>query len=153
MRTPAQPRRSSVLRRGPATKQRQPEKQVSPVTILYVEDDEAVAGVVQDAFEAEGRRVVTCADGAAALKLITGKTHYDVLLFDNELPGVNGLELVRRARMLAHRKRTPIIMFSASDVESEAWRAGADAFLRKPEDVGAVVGTVRRLLTGGVGKH
>jgi hypothetical protein len=37
-------------------------------------------------------------------------------------------------------------MFSASDVEKEAWRAGADAFLRKPDDMPAVVRTVARLL-------
>jgi hypothetical protein len=37
-------------------------------------------------------------------------------------------------------------MLSASDCESEAWRAGADAFLRKPNDVAAVPETVARLL-------
>jgi DNA-binding response OmpR family regulator len=38
-------------------------------------------------------------------------------------------------------------MFFASDVETEAWRAGADAFLRKPEDIGTLAATVTRLLT------
>jgi DNA-binding response OmpR family regulator len=46
----------------------------------------------------------------------------DLLILDNELPGVNGIELTRRARALAHRQRTPIIMLSASDVEAEVWR-------------------------------
>ena len=147
LRTPAQPRRSSIARHGPTPKQRKAEKQVSPITILYVEDDEAVAGAVKDTFEMEGRRVVTCADGATALKLIAGKTHYDVLIFDNELPGVKGLELVRHARLLAHRRRTPIIMFSASEVETEAWRAGVNAFLRKPQDIGELPAMVTRLLS------
>ena len=147
LRTPAQPRRSSFLRHGPTPKQRKTEKRISPITILYVEDDEAVAGAVKDTFEAEGRRVITCADGAAALKLIAGKTHYDLLIFDNELPGIKGLELVRHARLLPHRKRTPIIMFSASDVETEAWRVGVDAFLRKPQDIGELPAMVTRLLS------
>jgi DNA-binding response OmpR family regulator len=37
-------------------------------------------------------------------------------------------------------------MFLASGVETEAWRAGADAFLRKPEDINSLAATVTRLL-------
>lgn len=130
-----------------------PTKQARTINILHVEDNRMVADAVKETLEYEGWKVETCAHGGEALRKISGRAHYDLLLLDNELPGVDGIELVRRARQLRHRRRTPIIVLSASDVESEAWRAGADAFLRKPEDVGAVVGTVRRLLTGGVGKH
>jgi DNA-binding response OmpR family regulator len=41
----------------------------------------------------------------------------------------------------------PPITFSVSAVEAEAWGAGADAFLRKPEEIGSLVATVTRLLT------
>jgi DNA-binding response OmpR family regulator len=81
--------------------------------------------------------------------MLEGKEHYDLLLFDNDLPHVNGVELIRRARRLPHRKRTPIIMLSAGDVEPEAWRAGVDAFLRKPDDIGRLTGMVARLLSEG----
>jgi DNA-binding response OmpR family regulator len=54
--------------------------------------------------------------------LLEGKEHYDLLLFDNELPHVNGVELIRRARRLPHRRRTPILMLSAGDVEAEHGR-------------------------------
>ena len=37
-------------------------------------------------------------------------------------------------------------MLSASDVEAEAWRAGVDAFLRKPEDIHSVTTMISRLL-------
>ncbi len=107
-----------------------------------------VADAVRDTLELEGRRVIACDDGAAALKMLEGKRPYDLLLFDNELPHVGGLELVRRARQLPHRRRTPVIMLSASDVEPEAWRAGVDAFLRKPQDVGRLAEMVTRLLSG-----
>jgi CheY-like chemotaxis protein len=65
---------------------------------------------------------------------------------DYDLPRVNGIELVRRARQMAHRKRTPIIMLSATDCERDAWRAGVTAFLRKPEDVLKLAGTIERVL-------
>ncbi len=65
---------------------------------------------------------------------------------DNDLPGASGIELIRHARDFRHRKHMPIIMLSGSDVEREAKRAGADAFLRKPEDVLAIAVTIARLL-------
>ena len=100
------------------------------------------------ALEDEGWEVVTCADGAEARVMISGREHYDLLMLDNQLPGVSGIELLRHARSLPHRRRTPVIVLSASEVETEAWRAGADAFLRKPDDMGAITGTIKRLLKG-----
>jgi CheY-like chemotaxis protein len=145
LRTPAKPRRRSVFR----TKQQQraARKQVRPATILHIEDSKIVADTVREALEMEGFNVITCVNGAAALRMLEGKEHYDLLLLDNDLPHVSGVELIRRARQLPHRKRTPIIMLSAGDVETEAWRAGADAFLKKPDDIGRLTGMVKRLLS------
>ncbi|MCA1594258.1 MAG: response regulator, partial [Acidobacteria bacterium] len=147
-RSPVVPRKRSIIR-GDYASQRAPVKASRPVTILHVEDNGVVANAVKDTLELEGWRVEVCADGAAGLKKVAGNSPYDLLLFDNDLPGVNGLELVRTARKLSHRRRTPIIMLSAGDCETEAWRAGVDAFLHKPEDVLAVADTVARLLNTG----
>jgi CheY-like chemotaxis protein len=116
------------------------------LTILYVEDFKIVADAVKDMLGSEGWHVETCEDGLAALSLIESGEHYDLLMLDNELPRMNGLELVRRARKLPHHQRTPIIVVSASEVGTEARRAGADVFLRKPQDVGLLVGTVKELV-------
>jgi len=62
------------------------------------------------------------------------------------------LELVQRARKISHRRRTPIIMLSASDCEREAWRAGVNAFLKKPEQIDELPATIVRLLKD-AGKH
>ena len=141
--------RTPIIRRRPrqvGVASRTAEKRVRPVTILHAEDNRIVAETVKDTSEMEGWRVITCADGAAAFKRIEGHASYEVLLLDNELPEVNGLELVRRARLLPHRRRTPIIMLSAGDYEREARRAGANEYLRKPDDVVAIAETVARLL-------
>ena len=58
----------------------------------------------------------------------------------------SGVELTRRARKLPHRRRIPIIMFSAGNCETEAWSAGVDAFLRKPDEILSVAETVSRLV-------
>jgi CheY-like chemotaxis protein len=114
--------------------------------ILFVEDSKLVSDAVRETLEGEGWRVETCADGYVALLLIKSERRYDLLLLDNELPNVNGLELARRARELPHRKETPIIMLSASECVRDAHLAGADTFLRKPQDIGKIVETIARLL-------
>jgi two-component system chemotaxis response regulator CheY len=140
LRPPAEPRRSSLMfREGDPTRTR-------GVQILHIEDDAVVAAVVKQTLKGEGWRVVTYADGAAALREIEGSTRYDLMIIDNQLPGVNGLELVLRARSLPHRQQVPIIMLSASDSEREARRAGASTFLRKPEDMNVLTEAIARLL-------
>jgi two-component system chemotaxis response regulator CheY len=116
------------------------------LTILYVEDSRLVADAVRDALEAEGWRVEVCADGHAALNKLAGAIRCDLLLLDNGLPGVSGLELARYARNLPRYRHTPIIMLSADDLSDEARGAGVDLFLRKPDGVAGLVDGVRRLL-------
>ena len=116
------------------------------LTILYVEDSKFVADAVRETLECEGWRVETCADGFAAWLLIQSEAHYDLILLDNELPNVNGLELARRARELPHRKGTPIIMLSASEGVRDALLAGVNTFLRKSQDISKIAETVARLL-------
>lgn len=114
--------------------------------ILLVEDHKIVAQAVKETLELEGWRVTLCYDGAVAVKWLASEAGYNLLMFDNHLPNVNGVELVRYTRGLEHRKATPIIMLSASECGMEARLAGANEFLRKPQDVGRIVETVARLL-------
>ena len=114
--------------------------------ILLVEDHKIVAEAVKETLEEEGWHVTLCCDGAVAVTKLASDTNYSRLLCDNHLPNVNGLEVVRYARMLPHRKQMPIIMISASECGQAARRAGADAFIRKPEGIGQIVETVARLL-------
>ena len=119
------------------------------LTILHAEDDRFVADAVRDTLEARGWRVVTCADGAAALNRLAGGAHYDLLITDNHLPHADGLEVVRYARSLPHRRHLPVIMFTASDRRGEACEAGVNVYLRKPEDMEKLIETVTELTGGG----
>lgn len=138
-RTPVEPRKRSIIFVNDAMETR-------PLSILHAEDSDLVAKAVKDLLEVEGWTVETFHDGASALAAISSQEHYDALIFDNELPGMSGLELVRRTRLLPHRQQTPIVMLSASDIEREARSAGASAFLRKPEDAAVIAETIARLL-------
>ncbi|MDX6498097.1 MAG: hypothetical protein QOG23_1357 [Blastocatellia bacterium] len=118
----------------------------SQVTILHVEDNKAIARLIADTLATDEIEVDSCATGTAALKILTSGARYDLIIVDNDLPGLSGLELLRRARSMARWRGTPIIMLSGDDCEKEAWQARVSAFLRKPEDIGKVSATIARLL-------
>jgi len=115
------------------------------LTILYAEDNKVLMLNVTEILEDEGWRVDACPDGASALEKIEGDEPYDLLLLDSGLPGVSGLELASRARSLAHRRYTPIIILSTTEMGREARSAGANLFLRKTENIYAIVEAVLKL--------
>jgi two-component system chemotaxis response regulator CheY len=119
----------------------------SQISILHIEDNKQVARLVADTLAPEGIEVDSCLSGTTALKVLTSDTRYDLIIVDNDLPGLGGLELIRRARNMARWRSTPIIMLSGDDCEKEAWRVGVDAFLRKPQDIEQVSSTIARLIS------
>ncbi len=118
----------------------------SRISILHVEDNKQVARLIADTLAPKGIEVDSCVSGTTALKILTSAARYDVIVVDNDLPGLGGLELARRARNMARWRSTPIIMLSGDDCESEAWRTGVDAFLRKPEGIDQLHSTIARVL-------
>ncbi|MBD9354794.1 response regulator transcription factor [Methylomonas albis] len=114
--------------------------------LLLVEDDPDIAKLLADNLREEGYRVDSAADGHAALAAIAGN-HYDLLLLDVMLPGVDGLEICRRVR--AGPVYTPIIIVSSksSDVQRVVGlEMGADDYIIKPFALAEVVARVRALL-------
>jgi two-component system chemotaxis response regulator CheY len=152
-RAPVVPRKRSLiyLRAPRRASHYRTEKAVRPVSILYAEDSRLVADAVKHTLEGEGWQVELCDDGNSAMNRLAGGAAYDLLLLDNDLPGITGLELARYARNLPAYRTTPIVMLSATDAQAEARRAGVDAFLLKPDDAGLIVGTISRLLAGSPG--
>jgi DNA-binding response OmpR family regulator len=118
-----------------------------PVIILYVEENQMLWQTVRDVLEFAGWYVNRERGLGMGLALVESPEHFDLLLIDRDTEHFNGLMLVRRARQLQHRRRTPIIVISLEDCAEEARRAGADAFLRKPNNLIELVDTIRRLLS------
>lgn len=116
-----------------------------PLTILYAEANTVLMLNVTEMLEDEGWRVDACPDGLKAREKIESDTEYDLLLLDSELPEVNGLELVRLARRLIHRRYTPIILLSTTEMGREARSAGVNLFLKKTENIYAIVESVLKL--------
>ena len=116
------------------------------VNILYAEDFPPVKLIVKETLELEGWRVEDCDDGLAALDKIRSGEHYDLILLEDDLPGITGIALATLARTLEHHSRTPIIMLSANERRSDARAAGVNIFLKKPEGMKSLVETIKQLL-------
>lgn len=103
-------------------------------TLLIVDDDAGTRKSLRRIFEAAGHRTFSATNAPAALRLLH-KERCDLVLLDIELPGVNGFALCRLLRAQPAMKQLPLIIFSASDAETnkvEAFAAGADDYITKP---------------------
>jgi DNA-binding response OmpR family regulator len=81
--------------------------------ILIVEDDPSIAELEKDYLDVAGFQVSICPDGSRALELIR-KNDYDLLIIDIMLPGLDGLEILRRIR---DEKNIPVLLVSAKKEE------------------------------------
>ncbi|MXP52426.1 response regulator transcription factor [Pantoea sp. Seng] len=113
--------------------------------ILIVEDDGNIAELLHIHLRDEGFDITHAADGDSGSQLLESQ-RWDALIFDIMLPGVDGLELCRRARNMPHY--TPIVMISAR--ASEVHRVlglelGADDYLTKPFSMLELVARVEAL--------
>lgn len=114
--------------------------------VLIVEDDPHIAELLRMHLCDEGFTVVHAADGHAGLRELEGG-HWDALVLDVMLPGVDGLEICRRARAMT--RYTPIIITSARSSEVHrilGLELGADDYLTKPFSLLELVARVRALL-------
>jgi CheY-like chemotaxis protein len=101
---------------------------------------------VRDVLEFAGWYVKPCSDEGYAVAYVESTEHFDLLLIDHDFRGFSGLKLTERARKQPHRKETPIVLISLEEIAEDASRVGADAFLRKPNNLIELLDTIRRLL-------
>ena len=116
------------------------------VSVLHVGNPRLASRLVGEMLAPEEWRVEVCTDGDSALRKLTSSDDYDLLVIDEDLSGLTPLELVQRTKKITHRRRTPVVMLAGGESETQAWRAGVDAFLKKPDEVDELPSTVARLL-------
>lgn len=97
--------------------------------VLIVDNDAQVRHCLEYAFDSYGYVVRTCSDGHEALNLCRRKP-FDYIVTDDEIPGMNGLELVRRLRVFL--PRAIFIGMSCADRGVAFQLAGAHDFRKKP---------------------
>ena len=116
--------------------------------ILVIEDDDAIATLIQYNLEKEGYDVAVAGDGEEGL-VQSDERLPDLVVLDWMLPKVSGIEVCRRLRGRAETSNVPIIMLTARGEETDRIRGldtGADDYLTKPFSVPELNARIRAVL-------
>ncbi len=107
---------------------------MKPLRILLADDSQAIGNLIGDQLRSNGHQVTCVQSGEAAIAAFMEEPP-EVVLMDIEMPGIGGLEAIRRIRQIPSQVRVPIITITAHTDEGnlfESFLAGADDFLAKP---------------------
>lgn len=115
--------------------------------ILLVDDEHSIRLMVRLALQHVGHTVETAVDGPDSLAQFGDGSDFDLVLLDQRMPGMQGIEVLREMR--ARRPEAQVIMitaFGTVDLAAEAMRLGARDLLRKPFTVETLRGAVSSVL-------
>ena len=114
-------------------------------TILVVDDDPDIRRVLGDAFEAEGFRVATAANGMQALHRVRDAAP-DAIVLDLSMPMMGGDAFLYAWRAGAEARDVPVVAISAAYRPLRPRDLGVEAFFPKPFDIDLLVRHVKDLL-------
>ena len=110
-------------------------------TVLVIDDSVTFREELSQALEQSGYQVISATSGEQGLRLASARRPA-ALIVDGVLPGMDGATLIRRLRLDAALRGLPCLLLTASEeqgAELKALEAGADAFVRKEEDLDVIL--------------
>jgi two-component system cell cycle sensor histidine kinase/response regulator CckA len=117
--------------------------------VMYVDDDQALAFLVERVLSRRGFKISIYTNPRAALAALREQQDFDLLVTDYNMPGYSGVDLLKEARQI--RPQLPMALASGyitPEIEANALAAGARALIHKPNDVSELCDTVQRLIQG-----
>ena len=117
-------------------------------TVLVVEDDDAIARLLNLQLSTEGYTVRSASDGTAALKAIAADPP-DVLLLDVMMPDMDGWSVLRQVRRDEATAHLRVVMLTSRVMPADEIRGrnlGADAYMTKPYQLDTLLETLRQVL-------
>ena len=119
-----------------------------PKKVLTVDDSASIRQMVTFTLKSAGYEVVEAVDGNGGLARAQADS-FDLILTDQNMPGMDGLNLIRALRKLPAYGATPILMLtteSSDQMKSLGRAAGATGWLVKPFDPQKLLDVVKRLV-------
>lgn len=117
-------------------------------TILTVDDSGSLRQMVTFVLKDAGYDVVEAIDGQDGLEKAKAQ-HIDLVLTDQNMPGMDGLGLIRELRTMKKYKTVPILMLTTEtgdDIKAQGRAAGATGWIVKPFDPARLTEVVRKLI-------
>ena len=121
-----------------------------PSTLLLVEDEHSLRGLVAEFLRGASYRVVEAEDGPAGVAKFAESGPFDLAILDLNLPGFSGVEVCRR--ILATEPNQNVMICSAAimpDSEAALLAMGVDHFLSKPYHPQVLLAHIARVLSPG----
>ena len=130
---------------------RPPSEPIAPgsVSLLVVDDNELNRDMLSRRLGSRGFKVAVAEDGASALAMIE-KQDFDLVLLDVMMPGLSGIDVLKRLRERWPESDLPVVMATARDATEdvvEALRLGANDYVTKPLDFAVVLARVETQLS------
>ncbi|HEY8232668.1 MAG TPA: response regulator, partial [Vicinamibacteria bacterium] len=119
------------------------------VSLLVVDDNSLNRDMLSRRLGSRGFRVEVAEDGHAALELVE-KQEFDLVLLDVMMPGLSGIDVLKRVRERFSESDLPVVMATARDATEdvvEALHLGANDYVTKPLDFAVVLARVEAQLT------
>ena len=117
--------------------------------LLVVDDEGLNREIIAESLEDQPWALTMAQDGAAALALLEGGASFDAVVLDRMMPGVDGMEVLRRMQRDPRLRAVPVIMQTAAasrEQVAEGLQLGAYYYLTKPYDREALVAVIRAAL-------
>ncbi|HET6718932.1 MAG TPA: response regulator [Rhodocyclaceae bacterium] len=118
-------------------------------TIFLVDDSATILLSISNILQKAGYSIEKAGNGEEALKKFNSGTKIDLLMTDLNMPGMNGIELIKEVRKLPNYRFMPILFLTTESQQSkkaEAKAAGASGWIVKPATADELLNTIKLVL-------
>jgi len=124
-------------------------------TILVVDDEEHILELIKFNLEREGYTVLLCDNGEDSIPMIQNNV-VDLVVLDLMLPGINGMEVLKKLHRIDAFENLPVIMLTAKSEETDrilGLELGADDYITKPFSVRELIARIKAVLRRSEGRQ
>ena len=120
-------------------------------SVLIIDDDPTVRGLMKRQLERDGFGVIIAEDGALGIDMAI-KCKPDAIVLDILMPGMDGWSVLRSLKANEETSSIPVIMASILDEKNRGYSLGAADYLSKPVERNRLISSVEKLIGAGEGK-
>ncbi len=114
--------------------------------IMLIDDDEWIRDSLGLYFEDEGCHLIALETAEEGIEALKGQ-NYDIIMVDYRLPGMDGLEFLKRIQKTqSHAMKVLVTAYKSKEVVSQALKIGIDDFIEKPFTTSSIEESLSRLI-------